>query len=327
MPSKALKTGCEGAGLAEFPKESRFCTAPPHPSEKNHWPLGSLEQGLWRWVTRPSCQRRSSSAGSAPAEVRYVFPAYPPLCSVISKTSAALKNTRSLWAHRSHLSHRRPVGCFSPLPHKLHCQSRPFSHRLRQSLSHSSARRCSCVAPPSPPGALHVCLRDQAHALPCSAIWAVLWKRSRWDRPDSTLGQNCSGDLRPLVTLTHPSGVVPTPCTCLLEFLPAEKGLAADWLSLAYKIKGGNVGGIFVDVGPLALPVSLRSPWAHTCAPSLGTSFPQRPLRTAHRVLCPVPPPKPQPAFAASFRPSVCLCWREPQGQSWTCRDWMDRKL
>lgn len=149
MPSKALKTGCEGAGLAEFPKESRFCTAPPHPSEKNHWPLGSLEQGLWRWVTRPSCQRRSSSAGSAPAEVRCVFPAYPPLCSVISKTSAALKNTRSLWAHRSHLSHRRPVGCFSPLPHKLHCQSRPFSHRLRQSLSHSSARRCSCVAPPS----------------------------------------------------------------------------------------------------------------------------------------------------------------------------------
>lgn len=186
---------------------------------------------------------------------------------------------------------------------------------------------CSCVAPPSPPGALHVCLRDQAHALPWTAIWVVLWKRSHWDRPDSTLDQNCSGDLRPLVTLTHPSGVVPTPCTCLLEFLPAENGLAADWLSLAYKIKGGNLGGIFVDVGPLAVPISLRSPWAHTCAPSLGASFPQRPLRTAHRVLCPVPPPKPQRAFAASFRLSVCLHWREPQGQSRMCRDWMDRKL
>lgn len=77
MPSKALKTGCEGPGPAEFPKESRFCTAPPHPNEKNHWPLGSLELGLWKRVTRPSCRRRSSSSGHTPAEVRCVFPASP----------------------------------------------------------------------------------------------------------------------------------------------------------------------------------------------------------------------------------------------------------
>lgn len=157
LPSKALETGCEGPGPAEFPKESRFCTTPPHPSEKNHWPLGSLEQGLWKWVTRPSCQRHSSSPGSVPDEMCCIFPAHPPLCSVISKTSAALKNTRSLRAHRSHLSHRRPVGCFSPLPHKLHCQSRPFSHRLRQSLSHSSARRAP-VLPCRPHLELFTCV-------------------------------------------------------------------------------------------------------------------------------------------------------------------------
>lgn len=80
MPSKALKTGCEGAGPAQFPKESRFCTAPhPHPNEKNHWPLGSLEQGLWKRVTRPSCRRRSSSLDALLLKCA-VFSRLPPLC-------------------------------------------------------------------------------------------------------------------------------------------------------------------------------------------------------------------------------------------------------